>query len=78
MTQEEINSAEWKDPLNWAYPRWLGIYFSKKDTRSWVPKPTPVLGWTVNLGQPKGVAWGLGIIAAGLAVAFLAGWLLTV
>ena len=76
MTQDEINSVEWNDPRNWSSPRWLGIYFSKNDTRSWVPKPIPILGWTVNLGHPKGVAWGLGIIAVALVVAFFAGQLL--
>lgn len=74
MTQDDINQAEWDDPANWSPPRWLGIYFSKTDTRNWVPKPIPILGWTVNLGRPGGVAWGLGILAAAIALSFLAGW----
>ncbi|KPD20785.1 DUF5808 domain-containing protein [Idiomarina zobellii] len=75
MDQDDINNTEWNDSTNWSPPRWLGIYFSKKDSRSWVPKPFPILGWTVNLGQPKGVMWALLIGAAALAIAFLAGWL---
>ena len=75
MTQEEINSQEWHDENNWSRPLWLGIYFSKKDTRSWVPKFHPILGWTVNLGNRAGAAWFIGIIAGALVAAFIAGWL---
>ena len=74
MNQDEINSAEWNNPENWSSPRWLGIDFSKQDVRSWVPKPIPKLGWTVNLGQPKGVAWGLALFTGAIVVAFLSGW----
>ncbi|WP_417441235.1 hypothetical protein [Idiomarina sp.] len=75
MTQEEINSQEWHDESNWSRPLWLGIYFSKKDTRSWVPKFYPILGWTINLGNRAGAAWFIGIIAGALVAAFFAGWL---
>lgn len=75
MTQEEINSQEWHDESNWSRPLWLGIYFSKKDTRSWVPKIIPKLGWTVNLGNLAGAIWFIGIIAAAIVAAFFAGWL---
>lgn len=76
MTQDEINSKEWNDPSNWSRPLWLGIYFSKKDTRSWVPKIVPKLGWTVNLGNPAGAAWFVGIMAAAILAAFCTGWLI--
>lgn len=62
MSQEEINTTEWREPSNWAQPRWLGLYFSKKDTRTWVPKPAPLTGWTVNLAQPGGALSFVGII----------------
>ncbi|MGM0906248.1 MAG: hypothetical protein ACQEVQ_06950 [Pseudomonadota bacterium] len=75
MTQNETNSKEWNDETNWSRPLWLGIYFSKKDNRSWVPKIVPKLGWTVNLGNPAGVAWFVGIMAAAILTAFCAGWL---
>jgi len=32
-TQDELNQAEWENPDNWTT-----IYFSKKDSRSWIPK----------------------------------------
>lgn len=62
MTQEEINTTEWQEPSNWSRPRWLGLYFSKKDNRAWVPKPVPLTGWTVNLAQPAGALSFLAII----------------
>lgn len=52
MSREEINEAEWSDPDNWSG----GLYFSKKDSRVWVPKQIRSLGWTINLGQKKGAA----------------------
>lgn len=73
MNQDEINKSEWENPDNWASPRWLGIYFSKRDTRIWVPKSNPGLGWTVNFAQPKGIAWFLGLIALIILIAFWAG-----
>jgi len=35
-TQDEINQTEWENPDNWTT-----IYFSKKDSRPWVPKKIP-------------------------------------
>ncbi len=52
MNQEEINQAEWENPDNWST-----IYFSKKDTRSWVPKKNPKHGSTINFGSPSGSLW---------------------
>ena len=51
-TQNEINIAEWGDPDNWTI-----IYFSKKDSRTWVPKRNPKLGWTINFGSASGAMW---------------------
>ena len=51
-TQYEINHAEWKNSDNWTT-----IYFSKKDSRSWVPKKNPRHGWTINFGSPSGAPW---------------------
>jgi predicted Ser/Thr protein kinase len=60
--QDAINDAEWRDPRNWTGPKWLSVYYSKRDSRVWVPKQIPMLGWTVNLGHPKGLAVLLGLI----------------
>lgn len=56
MTERERNDCEWADLSNWTLP--VGFYFSKQDSRWIVPKRTPMLGWTFNLGQTKG-AWAL-------------------
>ena len=58
MNQKEINQAEWRKPENWS----CGFYFSKKDSRTWVPKSIPWMGWTVNIGKPAGACWLLGFI----------------
>ena len=60
--QKSINSAEWSNPDNWGGPRWISVYFSKKDSRTWVPKRIPWMGWTVNLAKTSGVLTFLLII----------------
>lgn len=62
MTQDEINQAEWENPENWS-DALIGIYFSKRDTRVWVPKRRPGLGWTLNLARPAGAWWLVGLLA---------------
>ncbi len=47
-----MNRSEWENQDNWTSP---GFYFSKRDSRWIVPKRNPALGWTFNLGNPKGV-----------------------
>ena len=63
MTQDEINRAEWGNPANWS-DTLVGIYFSKRDTRVWVPKRRPTWGWTLNLGNPAAAWWLVGLLAA--------------
>ncbi|MDQ0289290.1 DUF5808 domain-containing protein [Oligosphaera ethanolica] len=58
MNQQEINQAEWQNPDNWS----VGLYFSKKDTRTWVPKQIPWMGWTLNLGTRAGAIWMIGFL----------------
>ena len=58
MTQHEINIAEWNNKENWSG----GFYFSKRDTRTWVPKSIPWMGWTLNIGTRAGACWLLGFI----------------
>lgn len=62
--QKAINQAEWSNPDNWSGPRLVSIYFSKKDTRTWVPKQIPWMGVTLNLGKTSGVLLFLLIIIA--------------
>ena len=63
-SQSAINEAEGGNPRNWTGPKWLSIYFSKRDSRAWVPKQIPALGWTVNLGNPRGALALLAIVGA--------------
>ena len=51
-TQDEINQSEWENPDNWS-----SIYFSKKDSRTCVPKKNPKHGWTINFGSSSGAKW---------------------
>lgn len=58
MDQNEINQAEWLNPANWTTgSKLLCVYFSHKDSRTWVPKRIPWMGSTINLAKPGGVAW---------------------
>ncbi len=50
--QEEINEAEWGNSSNWST-----IYFSKKDSRTCVPKRNLKHGWTINFGSRDGSRW---------------------
>lgn len=61
LAQKEINRMEWQDRANWSHPL-LGVYFSKRDSRVWVPKRPPGIGWTLNLGHPAGAWWLVGLI----------------
>ena len=65
-TQNEINNAEWENSDNWGASGNLAtmasVYFSKKDSRTWVPKKGGSLGWTINLAHRAGVLWFLGIV----------------
>ena len=63
MNQDEINKAEWENPDNWTKgSKLFCVYFSHKDSRTWVPKRIPWMGSTLNLGKPAGVAWLIGFL----------------
>jgi len=71
MTQDEINKAEWENPDNWTKgSKLLCVYFSHKDSRTWVPKRIPWMGSTMNLGKPAGVAWLTGFLV-GIPLIFI-------
>ena len=70
MTQDEINRAEWENPENWS-DNLVGVYFSKRDTRVWVPKRNPGLGWTLNMARREGAWWLVGLIVAPAILAAL-------
>lgn len=47
------NAREWARAENWRGGP-LGLYSSELDTRVWVPKRNPAMGWTVNLARWQG------------------------
>ena len=63
MNQKDINRSEWLNPDNWSQgPKYLSMYFSHKDSRTWVPKRIYWMGDTVNTAKFSGVAWLIGFI----------------
>ncbi|MGH8531065.1 MAG: hypothetical protein ACRETN_14675 [Nevskiales bacterium] len=65
-SQAEINQTEWNNPDNLSGR--FGFYFSKRDSRLWVPKHPPWFGWTINLGHPYGGAVLIGALLLPLLV----------
>lgn len=50
--ENQNDQKEWENPDNWS-----SIYFSKKDSRTFVPKRNIKTGWTINFGSPSGAKW---------------------
>ena len=70
MTQDDITEAEWRNPDNWGGPKLISVYFSQRDTRTWVPKQIPWTGWTVNLAKTAGLCWFYGIAISAVLLVF--------
>lgn len=70
--QEHINQQEWNNPDNWTGPRWMSLYFSKKDNRTFVPKQIAWMGWTINLGNTTSYYWLIGVFSALILLAMFA------
>ncbi|NYZ63692.1 hypothetical protein [Luteimonas deserti] len=68
MDRNERNARAWQSPDNWIGPRWLGLYRAADDDRLWVPKVPRVLGWTINLAKPVGVAMLVILIVTPLGI----------
>lgn len=66
--QTGVNYQEWKNPDNWGGPKFLSVYFSKKDNRVWVPKAIKYTGWTLNLAHKGGILWLVGICVGIIAI----------
>ena len=69
MTEAEQDETEWRSPENW-HGGPLGLYYSRRDSRAFVPKRNPAFGATINFARPLGVVWlvGLLVFAATLVV----------
>ncbi len=77
MNMHTRNIDAWNDPNNWSRRGIFGLYFAKNDSRIWVRKAVPLLGWTLNLARPASTAILLAIIvgtaaAVGIAAAIAA------
>jgi uncharacterized membrane protein len=51
MNQDEINERERNNPGSWG--KLLGFYHSAADSRLWVRKPQPWMGWSLNMANPS-------------------------
>ena len=69
-TDNERDEAEWHNPANW-HGGPLGIYFSRRDSRSFVPKRIPAMGVTINFAHKEGVAVLLGLVGFVVLLAVL-------
>jgi uncharacterized membrane protein len=67
--QDSVNEQEWANAENWNSA--IGLYFSKRDTRVWVPKRERELGWTLNLARGAGAAWFISLLLAPAVIALV-------
>lgn len=65
---KDRNQSEWENPRNWSGGA-FGIYKSEKDTRVWVPKRNPKMGWTFNFAKPTAYVWLALLILVPLTIA---------
>ncbi len=68
--QRSIDDREWRLDENWSW----ASYASPLDSRVWVPKRNPALGWTVNRAHTTGRLWLLAILGVPLVVVALIIW----
>jgi len=59
--KNDQNESEWRDPKNWR-ARWIGIYVAPRDSRVWVPKRIPAMGWTLNFAHRASWWWLAGLL----------------
>ena len=53
---DEGDQADWANPDHWGDGP-MGLYFSKRDRRLWVPKRQAGMGWTLNFAHPAAGLW---------------------
>lgn len=59
MSQLEIDDQEWAKPDNW---RGGLFHYSRRDSRSFVPKRNSAMGITINFARPTGVLFLVGAL----------------
>jgi uncharacterized membrane protein len=65
--QTEIDDAEWRNPANWHGP----VYFSRRDSRGFVPNRKPGIGPAINFAHPAGYGFVIGALAFAAVVIWL-------
>lgn len=71
LDQASINQQEWHNPDNWSGPAWIAVYFSKRDSRVWVPARFRLFFRTLNLARTAAVYWLYGLWFTAFAVVYL-------
>jgi hypothetical protein len=74
-TQQQINDAEWSNLDRWSGWYW-DIYFSRHDSRWWVRRREPHLGWTYNAAHPRAMWYHYGSQLALLLIGLFVGLVL--
>ena len=76
MEQEKTSRKERVTTLNWNSEKCGGVYFSRADSSTLVPKRIAKMGWTLNFVKPAGVAKLIGFLVGipllTLAIVFFA------
>ena len=74
--KQQAQSRETNHPAHWIGPRWLGIYRNSKDSRLFVRRSRPFIGWGLNHAHPMArliIAVIVAMILVGLLLAVTLG-----
>ena len=65
MSDADREDAAWREPRNW---RSGGFYVAPDDSRVWVPKRPPGIGWTLNFARPASWLWMTVLLAIPIVI----------
>ncbi len=54
---DSINQQEWASPENWNGTSMFAVYFSHRDSRTWVPSRSWLIWRTLNLAKSLSLVW---------------------
>ena len=63
---------EWRRPENWHGA--FETYGAPRDSRVWVPKRNPAMGWTLNAAHPAAWWWRALLIGVPVAIVLADHW----
>ena len=66
------NEEEWRRPENWHGA--FETYRAPRDSRVWVPKRSPMMGWTLNAAHPAAWRWRALLVGGGVGLALASLW----